>query len=152
MKGILSILVSTVLIGSAIYANTPRVSTHPQHISTPADTLDTLKVGCATVIQNHNITTLVKKHIAHNNSQKTTDGFRVEIYSGTGNEGKNGSTKTRTDFLTAHPDMKAYLYYNQPSYAIRVGDFKDRIDAIRFLQKIKEQYPEAIVVREKVLK
>lgn len=121
-------------------------------IIAPPDTTDTLKVGCATIIQSRSISNLVKKQIAHNEAQKTVDGYRIEIFSGSGNDGKIQAGSTRTAFLKTYPKMGAYLSFTQPNYAIHVGDFKERIDAIRFLQKIKDDYPEAIVVRAKVMK
>jgi hypothetical protein len=154
MKSILAILFSVLLIGSSLQGGTPIALQDQCRYLTPAppDSTDTLTVGCATIIQHHNISTLVDKHIAHNSNQKMVDGFRVEIFLGSGNDGKTGAGKARTEFLTAYPDVKAYLAYNQPNYSIRVGDFKERIDAVRFLQKIKEQYPDALLVREKVTK
>lgn len=154
MKSILGIVFFVLLMGSALQGGTPIASQAGCGglATTPPDSTDTLKVGCATIIQHHNISTLVDKHIAHNSNQKMVDGFRVEIFLGSGNEGKTGAGKARTEFLTAYPDVKAYLAYNQPNYSITVGDFKERIDAVRFLQKIKEQYPDALLVREKVAK
>lgn len=118
----------------------------------PCDTIDTLTIGCAQIIQSRSITQLIKKHIAYNQAQKTVDGYRVEIFSGAGTEGKNGAGTTRTAFLERNPNVKAYLAFNQPNYGLRVGDFKDRMEALRFMQKIKHEYPDAILVKEKVMK
>lgn len=118
----------------------------------PTDTIDTLTVGCAQIIQSRSITRLVKKHIAFNQAQKTVDGYRIEIFLGAGTDGKTGAGTTRTAFLEKNPNVKAYLSFNQPNYSLRVGDFKERVDALRFLEQIKDDYPEAILVKEKVVK
>lgn len=154
MKSIVTLFFFVLLIGSGLQGGTPIALQAGQggFATAPPDSTDTLTVGCATIIQHHNISTLVYKHIAHNSNQKMVDGFRIEIFLGSGNEGKTGAGKARTEFLTAYPDVKAYLAYNQPNYSIHVGDFKERIDAVRFLQKIKEGYPDALLVREKVIK
>ncbi len=118
----------------------------------PGDTIDTLAIGCAQIIQSRSITRLVKKHIAFNQAQKTVDGYRIEIFSGAGTEGKTGAGSVRTAFLEKYTTVKAYLSFNQPNYSLRIGDFKDRIEALRFLEKIKDDYPDALLVKEKVVK
>jgi len=120
--------------------------------ATPPDTIDTLTIGCAQIIQNRSITNLVKKHIAYNQTQKTVDGYRIEIFTGAGTEGKTGAGTIRTTFIEKYATVKAYLSFNQPNYSLHVGDFKDRIEALGFLEKIKDDYPNAILAREKVLK
>lgn len=45
---------------------------------------------------------------------------------------------------------RAYVFFRQPFYRVRVGDFHDRERAIEFSRKIKSRYPDAWVVHDRI--
>ncbi|MEX0770790.1 MAG: SPOR domain-containing protein [Balneolaceae bacterium] len=45
---------------------------------------------------------------------------------------------------------RAYVFFRQPFYRVRVGDFNDRERAIEFSRKIKSRYPDAWVVHDRI--
>ena len=40
--------------------------------------------------------------------------------------------------------------FQEPNYKVRVGDFRNRIDATRFLKKIYEQFQNAFIVLDEI--
>lgn len=45
---------------------------------------------------------------------------------------------------------EAYIYFRQPNYRVRTGDFQDRNAAIEFSRLVKNRYPEAWVVHDRI--
>ncbi|MBJ7427467.1 MAG: SPOR domain-containing protein, partial [Bacteroidia bacterium] len=71
----------------------------------------------------------------------------IQIFSG--NE-RNNANNTKTHFLKLYPNQTAYLAYQQPYFKIRVGDFKTRLEAKLFYNKIKEEFGECIIIADKI--
>lgn len=90
---------------------------------------------------------LIEKNIAINKLNKTIPGFRIQIFSG--NE-RNNANNIKTHFLKLYPNQTAYLAYQQPYFKIRVGDFKTRLEAKLFYNKIKEEFGECIIISDKI--
>jgi hypothetical protein len=87
--------------------------------------------------------TAVAKH-TEINGRSRTKGYRVQIYFGVDNE-KAKSIKSK--FLTDHAnDAHAYIVYEAPNFKVRIGDFRSRLEAYRFLRKIKAEFPTAFIV------
>lgn len=84
-----------------------------------------------------------KKNLSH----PVLPGYRVQIYFG-GNRPK--ASETKLDFMSKYPDCPAYLSYQQPNYKVRVGDFRNRFDALQFMKKIQGDYPTTFVVPDEV--
>lgn len=117
----------------------------------PTDSLDTLTAGAATIIQSKDITALVKKQIAYNKAVKEVDGYRIQVFSENGPNAKNDAATARLNFKNKYPGMEAYLSYKQPYFKICVGDFKTQLDARNALLGILKTYPNAIIIRERVV-
>ncbi|NTW33155.1 MAG: SPOR domain-containing protein [Bacteroidetes bacterium] len=92
------------------------------------------------------INTLLEKHIAFNENKGCIKGFRIQIFFDSGNNSKNNAIGVMNEFKIIHSTIGAYLTFQEPNYKVRVGDFRTRMDAQRFLHKIIEQYPNAYVV------
>jgi len=90
---------------------------------------------------------LIEKNIAINKLNKTIPGFRIQIFSG--NE-RNNANNIKTHFLKLYPNQTAYLAYQQPYFKIRIGDFKTRLEAKLFYNKIKEVFGECIIIADKI--
>lgn len=87
---------------------------------------------------------------AYQNAWKTVkycDGYRIQLVAVSN---KSGAQKVYNDFKAAFPEANAYLSYTEPTFRVRVGNFKNRIDAYRFLMKIQGQFPGAFITRDKI--
>lgn len=79
----------------------------------------------------------------------TIQGYRIQIYKGAGNEALNRALTVQKNFEERY-NIKAYVTFNEPYYRVRVGDFRTRLDAIRFLNKIKSRYPLAWEIKDQI--
>ena len=100
------------------------------------------------VVSDTRINSLVEKHIAFGENRGSIRGFRIQIFFDSGNNSKNSAVAAMNEFKAKYPDVEAYLMYHEPNYKIRVGDFRCRMDAQRFLHKISGEYENAFIVKD----
>jgi hypothetical protein len=91
---------------------------------------------------------LIKKQteineVATRNARSTATGFRIQVIS-TNNRAKALEAKTKV--YQQFPELKAYLLYQSPNYRLRVGNFKDRMEAETYLESIKSIFPTGIYI------
>jgi hypothetical protein len=99
------------------------------------------------VVADPRLQTLVGKHVEVNTHAKEK-GYRVQIYFGAD---KAKANEFKAKFLNRYSgDVKAYEIYDVPNFKIRVGDFRSRLDAYRFLKKIKSEFPSAFIVESEI--
>lgn len=107
------------------------------------------KAGKVEVLaQDARINSLVNKHIAFNEKRETISGFRIQIFFDSGNNSKSRAVDVMNAFKGKYSKVAAYLTFQEPNYKIRVGDFRSRMDAQRFLHKITDAYPNAFIVKD----
>lgn len=70
-------------------------------------------------------------------------GFRVQIYNG---NDRNKATALKVDFIRKYPKMGAYMTYIQPQFRVKVGDFRSRGEAQKFLDQISSLYSPVMIV------
>ncbi len=96
------------------------------------------------------IDTLLRLHRLQNQKFPTIPGYRIQIYKESGNTALDSALSVRDYFEARHPDVPAYITFNEPYYRLRVGDFRTRLEAIRFLSKIKREYPLAWEIKDEI--
>ncbi len=105
--------------------------------------------GNVVIVENPQISTLVEKHKYLNEKQKIV-GWRVQIFFDSGNNSKSRAFSKKGEFMTKFPNMPVYLMFQSPYYKVRVGDFRTRIDAEGFKQKIVGEFTDAFVVKDEI--
>ena len=106
--------------------------------------------GTVRIIQDDKVDQLVSKHIKINQESKGLDGFRIQIFF---DSGTNSKTKAQTivdSFKSKYPGTGVYLTFKAPNYKVRVGDFRTKLDAQRFLNSIIDEYPNAWVIDDMI--
>jgi hypothetical protein len=106
--------------------------------------------GNIRVIQDEKVDLLVSKHIQINQNGKGMDGFRIQIFFDSGNNSKTRATSIYESFLAKYPGVGAYLTFKTPNYKVRVGDFRTKLDAQRFLNEIITEYPNAWIIDDRI--
>jgi hypothetical protein len=76
------------------------------------------------------------------------DGYRVQIFSESGNNAKEHAQKSLSDFNQSAYENAAYLIYQQPNFKVRCGDFRTKAEARRLLKLLSGQYPGAYIVKD----
>ena len=82
-----------------------------------------------------------------NKSVKFTNGFRIQIY--VGNDRK-AADDAKIYTYQKYPEIFPYLSYQQPIYKVKIGDFLNRMDAERYYSDIKDLYPSAMILPDRV--
>jgi hypothetical protein len=82
-----------------------------------------------------------------------SDGYRVQIIS-TRNKRRADSVAYKfrmwSDSTIAGYTAQAYVFFRQPFYKVHIGDFTQRDKANSFSKLIKNRYPEAWVVHDRI--
>lgn len=110
---------------------------------------DTIRDYSKMYIGDARIDSLLQLNAMQNKKFATIPGYRIQIYKGSGNNALNSALVIRDKFITRY-GIPAYVTFNEPYYRVRVGDFRTRIDAIKFLQRIKRAYPLAWEIQDEV--
>ncbi len=116
---------------------------------TAQDTLVAQRMLKPDFIGDARIDTLLQLHILQNEKFPVISGFRIQIYKESGNTALDKALAIRDAFEKRY-DVPAYITFNEPYYRVRVGDFRTRLDALRFLEKIKRHYPLAWEIKDDI--
>lgn len=108
------------------------------------------KKGILHVSQDGRVETLLQKHKVQSELDSTIDGYRIQIFTEIGNDAVKHSDSVRAVFEENHPDIPIYLSYGQPYYRLRVGDFRSRLEAEKYMGIIKSEHKEAFVTADKI--
>ena len=106
--------------------------------------------GKVTLYGDKGVESLVAKHISFNENVKGFPGYRIQIYFESGNYSKNKAYGEKGKFLSRFPDVSAYVIFQEPYYKVRVGNFRNKLEAEAFKQRIKEQWPEAYIIKDDI--
>ncbi len=81
---------------------------------------------------------------------RQVDGFRVQVYA-TKDIERATLEKKQAEFQFLEDSVAVYIEFDSPMYKVRVGDFVNRDDAVRFKQIARAKgYREAWIVKTKV--
>jgi|AntRauTorckE6833_2_1112554.scaffolds.fasta_scaffold12902_2 hypothetical protein len=102
------------------------------------------------VHQDSRIDSLIQDLTALNKKFPEIEGYRVMIFFDAGNNSKDTAYRVMKTFEKEYPDVPAYVSFNPPYYRVRVGDFRSEMEAKRFLNRIKYDYPNGWVVKTSI--
>ncbi|HTC21187.1 MAG TPA: SPOR domain-containing protein [bacterium] len=112
-----------------------------------AQSVKTDTVGNITVTRDSRYDLLVRKQAEYNEkvnlTRKFSHGFRIQVLN-TGD--RNQATAVKTKLLQTFPQEKVYLFYQEPNFKVRFGNFRTQNDAEEFLKKIDQLYPGSFVI------
>jgi len=72
-------------------------------------------------------------------------GFRVQLFFDTDKDVVN---QKRADYLGRYNDKPAYVDYLQPNFRLRVGNFRTKLQAQKWQDEVKNDFPDAIIVED----
>ncbi len=102
------------------------------------------------VIQDPRVDTLMAKYASVNEIHPVINGWRIEVFFEAGNYSKKLAMEAKAKFVENHPEVPSYLIFQQPYYKVRVGDYRTKMEAERFLHQIEQDYPQAFVVSDEI--
>lgn len=110
----------------------------------------TTEQGTLTILASPGIDSLVRLHTAYNEAFPIISGFRIQIFYESGNQALDDCEKVQEEFSSKYDNIKAYIIFAAPYYRVRVGDFRTRLEAEKFLQRISRKYPNAWVIKDEI--
>lgn len=85
-----------------------------------------------------------------NNSSRAIWGYRVRIFFDNGQNSRGESEAVLKRFETVYHGIPAYRTYANPYFKVTVGDFRTRSEAMALLVKLRNEFPRALMVKEKI--
>ncbi|MCO6499162.1 MAG: SPOR domain-containing protein [Vicingus serpentipes] len=73
------------------------------------------------------------------------EGYRIQIYSG---NKKQPARQARLEFTQLYRDVKAHESYQQPYFKVRVGDFRTKLEALKFQKEVQVHFPNCYIVKD----
>jgi len=90
---------------------------------------------------------LNKKSEYHLATQGKINGYRIKIYFG---KSKEEAQQVKNRFQSKFPDIPAYDDYQLPNFIVVAGNFRTRLDALRYIKKIKPDFPTCFIIKDKI--
>ena len=106
--------------------------------------------GEVSIFADPRVDSLVQLHIAYNEAFPVIPGYRIQIFMQSGNQALSNAEEIIEEFTEKNKDMPAYLRFTAPYYRVRIGDFRTRLEAEKFLHEIEIDYPQAFVVMDEI--
>lgn len=78
------------------------------------------------------------------------NGYRIQIAAYSGVNSRSQAESARNSFNNLFPYTQSYLIYNEPYFKVRVGNYYTRLQAFKDLETIRETYPSAYIVPDKI--
>lgn len=101
----------------------------------------------ATIKSDADLNFLLEKNLEKSDKTDKVPGFRIQIIS---SNSKSDVMKERDKVVKDFKHVKDYVTYDQPYYKLRMGDFRTRLEALKFLEEIAPLYPSAFLVKDEV--
>jgi hypothetical protein len=74
-------------------------------------------------------------------------GYRVQIHFGAE---KSKAKDAKSRFMSKYPDIKTYDMFETPYFKVRVGDFRTKLEAYKFLKELEDTFPGAFIVEDNI--
>ena len=99
--------------------------------------------GSVHIEQDDRIENLISKQRQLYKLDSSFSGYRIHIFMEIGNEALKHAEDVKRQFERAFPDIPIYLTYSEPYFRLRVGDFRNRVEAEKCLRRIKPRFKTA---------
>lgn len=108
--------------------------------------------GKVVVIMDPQIDSLIARRLELSMSDNvgnsvSSAGYRVQVWAGLG---RQEGYAEQTKFKSRYPNITTYISYTRPYYRLRVGDFRSRIEAEKFMTELKKSYSSVFIFPEKI--
>ena len=75
------------------------------------------------------------------------NGYRIQIFSG---NKRQPAKEARLRFTRIYRKTKAHEVYEQPYFKVRVGDFKTKLEALKFKNELTKHFPNCFIVKDEI--
>lgn len=106
--------------------------------------------GSVNVLQDPRVDSIISMQRSIREANPLIDGYRIQIFMESGNDAVERANQLIENFNEDFPAIKAYLSFGQPYYRVRVGDFRDRLEAEGLLKRISRKYAQAFIIQDQI--
>lgn len=104
--------------------------------------------GTVVINQSQHVSQLLNDRLYQNTQKPGLSGFRIRIFSETGQNARERSSQVMDKFAELYPGMRFYQEYDNPYWKVSVGDFRSRESAQKFYQQVLSDFPKAFLVTD----
>ncbi|MDZ7737982.1 MAG: hypothetical protein U5K32_02720 [Bacteroidales bacterium] len=105
--------------------------------------------GEVEINQDIRVDSLVSRHIMANAKTGGINGYRIQIYRGSGRNAREKANEAKAEFISSFPDIPSYLKFDLPNYfKVRAGNYRTKHDAYADFLMVKEDFPNAYLVTD----
>lgn len=148
MRYLCGVIFLFVLSGSLGYAQTDTLGINSGMSGQTAILEDFL--GKLQVRQDPRITDLLIRHNQINQKRHGTDGYRLEIFFSSENKAREQAVRVKNEFNLVFPDITSYMLFQTPNFKVRIGDFRNKSEALKTKAHIASKYPNAFIVKDMI--
>src|SRR5262249_48697727 len=105
------------------------------------------KDSAVVITKDQRLNELIEKQKEINILKQSISGYRVQVYFGRDRQKVND---LKQEFAAKHPEQNAYVTYQLPNFKVRVGDFRTRLEASKFLKQIENEYTSCFIVPDEI--
>ncbi|HEY3372510.1 MAG TPA: SPOR domain-containing protein [Prolixibacteraceae bacterium] len=146
MRYLCSVIFLLVALSTSVFAQTDTLGVNPA-ISSQTAKMEEL-LGKLSIRQDPRITDLLVRHSQINQRRRGTDGFRLEIYFSSDSKAREQAMRVKNEFNLIFPDIPAYVLFQTPNFKVRIGDFRNKSEALKSKANISSKYPNAFIVKD----
>ena len=78
-------------------------------------------------------------------ANESAEYYRIQVGFGDYAKAQEIKTNVEQDF----PDLSSNIDFDSPTYRVRVGRFKNKLDAERKFREVRQKYPDAMLLQPK---
>lgn len=101
------------------------------------------------ITEHGGIRSVMNQYISQNQNSASVEGWRIQIIS-TDDRRKMEAYKDK--FESTYPGMYINWEHRNPWYLVKVGAFKTKLELQGFIQQLKDEFPQAIPIKDQVRK
>jgi hypothetical protein len=102
------------------------------------------------VKQDPRITDLLIRRNQISQKRNATEGYRLEIFFSSTNKAREQAERVKNEFNLVFPDIASYMLFQTPNFKVRVGDFRNKSEALKIKAQIAWKYPNAFIVKDMI--
>lgn len=80
-------------------------------------------------------------------NRPVVQGFTVQVYAGAS---RNAANEAKEKVYQTLQNVNPELEYVQPNFKVKVGQFIDRLEAQKMYAQLREEFPQALIIPEKI--
>ncbi len=108
-------------------------------------------VGKITIVQDEQIKLLVNRYIEVHRKDNKIPGYKIRIFSDSGQPARQKAYSERDRFATTFPNMPSpAVEYETPNFKVYVGGFRTKNDAFKAYKQIAKEFRNAFIVPARI--